>query len=106
VSSLPEAQFEPGSRGRVLRNLLGVRSAREMARLESEALIRAQHELVDQFSEDHRFRAEDLRRIHKVWLGEIYSWAGEYRAVNVPKGSFLFAEDSTVDDGLRKARAG
>ena len=28
----PEAESEPGSRGRVLRNLLGIRSVREMAR--------------------------------------------------------------------------
>ena len=29
--------------------------------------------------------------MHRVWLGEIYSWAGEYRHVNVGKGSFMFA---------------
>ncbi|MDO9466536.1 MAG: hypothetical protein Q7J36_04475 [Thiobacillus sp.] len=32
----PEAEFEPGSRGRVLRNLASVRSVREVARLESD----------------------------------------------------------------------
>lgn len=36
-----EAEFEPGSRGRVLRNLLGIRSVREMQRAESEALLTA-----------------------------------------------------------------
>ena len=30
VSKLPEAQFEPGSHGRVLRNLLGIKRKREM----------------------------------------------------------------------------
>lgn len=50
----PEAEFEPGSRGRVLRNLLGIRSAREMARAESRALLVAQEQLVERFSPDHR----------------------------------------------------
>jgi cell filamentation protein len=30
ASDLEEAQFEPGSRGRVLKNLLGIKSQREM----------------------------------------------------------------------------
>ena len=29
--------------------------------------------------------------MHKIWLGEIYEWAGEYRRVNVSKGDFPFA---------------
>ncbi len=33
----------------------------------------------------------DIRRIHKVWLGSIYSWAGKYRQVNVKKDQFPFA---------------
>jgi cell filamentation protein len=87
----PEAEFEPGSHGRVLLNLLGVRSAREMARIESEALLSVQEQLIEQFTEDHRFSAADIRRIHHVWLGHIYPWAGEYRSVNISKGNFHFA---------------
>lgn len=73
----PEAEFEPGSRNRVLRNLLGIRSAREMARAESRALLSAQEQLVDSFSTDHRFAADDICGIHRTWLGSIYPWAGE-----------------------------
>ena len=29
--------------------------------------------------------------MHKVWLGRIYEWAGDYRQVNLTKGSFSFA---------------
>lgn len=92
----PEAEAEPGSRGRVLRNLPGIRSAREMARAESEALLAAQEQLVEQFTEDHRFSAEDIRAIHRVWLGKIYPWAGEYRSVNLSKGDFHFAAAAQV----------
>ena len=87
----PEAEFEPGSRGRVLRNLLGIRSAREMARAESRALLDAQERLVETHALDHRFTATDIRKIHRVWLGAIYPWAGHYRSVNIAKGGFHFA---------------
>jgi hypothetical protein len=36
TSTLIEAQFEPGSRGRVLKNLLGIKSKREMDRVVQE----------------------------------------------------------------------
>ncbi len=86
-----EAEFEPGSRRRVLRNLLGIRSVAEMSRVESTALLEAQDRLVDSFSLDHRFTAGDICGMHRVWLGHVYSWAGEYRGVNIAKGDFHFA---------------
>ena len=87
----PEAEFEPGSRGRVLRNLRGIRSAREMARAESRALLDTQERLIKSFSVEHRFAAGDIREIHRIWLRSIYPWAGEYREVNIAKGDFHFA---------------
>ena len=48
-------------------------------------------ELVRIYDEAHRFTADDVRRIHKVWLEPIYLWAGNYRQVNVSKGDFPFA---------------
>jgi len=87
----PEAEFEPGSRGRVLRNLAGVRSVREMARLESEYLLAATEYLIDEIEVDQRFRAEDICRMHRLWLGRLYAWAGEYRQVNIGKDGFMFA---------------
>jgi cell filamentation protein len=86
-----EAEFEPGSRGRVLRNLLGIRFVRETSRAESTALLQAQDHLIDSFSMDRRFSAGDICEMHRVWLGQIYSWAGEYRSVNIAKGDFHFA---------------
>lgn len=105
----PEAEFEPGSRGRVLRNLMGIRSAREMARAESRALLVAQEQLVERFSPDHRFAADDVREIHRTWLRNIYPWAGQYRSVNIAKGDFHFAAAREVprlmDDFQRRELA-
>lgn len=96
TEGLLEAEFEPGSRGRVLRNLMGIRSAGAMSRAESSALLSAQDRLVDMFSLDHSFTANDICEMHRVWLGHIYSWAGEYRNVNIAKGDFHFAAAAQV----------
>lgn len=91
TSALPEAQFEPGSRGRVLRNKLGIKSKKEMDEAESVALKSAIDKLLTIYDESHRFTEADIRTMHKIWLGGIYEWAGEYRQVNVSKGDFPFA---------------
>lgn len=87
----PQAEFQPGSRGRVLRNLLGITRVRDMKLAESQALLIAQQHAVETYTEDHRFTAADICSLHRDWLGPIYAWAGEYRNVNMGKGGFQFA---------------
>jgi cell filamentation protein len=91
TSALEEAQFQPNSRGRVLKNLLGIQSKREMDRVEAREQLRALEDLVKIYSQTHRFNASDIRKIHKVWLGGVYAWAGQYRLINLSKGKFPFA---------------
>jgi cell filamentation protein len=101
-----EAEFEPGSRGRVLRNLADVRSVREMARLESERLLAAPEHLIDEIEVDQRFRAEDICRMHWLWLGGIYAWAGEYRQVNIGKDGFMFAAAHLIPGLVKELERG
>ena len=91
-----EAESEPGSGGRVLRNKLSIRSVRAMGQRESEALLAATQRLIDETDRDHRFTAEDIRHMHRLWLGEIYPWAGDYRRVNLAKGDFPFAAANRI----------
>ena len=91
TTHLTENQFEPGSRGRVLRNKLGITSAREMAKREKEAQLRTMEELVDLFDRNHRFSSSDICKMHKIWLVDIYEWAGRYRQVKMSKNNFSFA---------------
>lgn len=92
----PEAEFEPGSRGRVLRNRLGIYSARKMAAVETFELVTVTEKLIDETGVDQRFTAGDIRRMHNLWLGNIYVWAGEYRQVNMGKDGFMFAAAAQV----------
>lgn len=96
VSGLSEAQFEPGSDGRVLKNLLGIKSSIEMDVAEAAALVKTMDSLVRIYDEAHRFTTSDVREFHRLWLGDIYAWAGEYRQVNVSKGDFMFAAAARV----------
>lgn len=88
---LTEAQFEPGSNKRVLRNLVGIRRKREMDALEAVELFKATTWAIRHYSEDHRFTAADIDLLHRQWFGKVYEWAGEYRQVNISKGGFAFA---------------
>ncbi|NLV25484.1 MAG: Fic family protein [Deltaproteobacteria bacterium] len=96
TSQLVENQHEPGSHGRVLKNLLGIKRKREMNRAEESRFVRLMDEAVERFESDHRFTAEDIRWLHRFWLADIYVWAGAYRSVNVGKSGFMFAAAAHV----------
>lgn len=98
----PEAETQPGSRGRVLRNLRGIARVREMDVAEARALQTAMDRFVRQFDEQHRFTAADIRNMHRTWLGDIYEWAGEYRSVNMSKDGFPFATAALIPDLMQK----
>ena len=101
-----EAEFEPGSRGRVLRNLCGIHSVRAMAQAESEALLGATNRVIDQTDVDQRFTAADICAMHRLWLGGIYAWAGEYRQVNMMKDGFPFAAAGQVPSQMQLFECG
>lgn len=96
VSHLTEAQFEPGSRMRVLKNKLGVIRKREMDRIERRELTGTLEQLYEIYDRKHRFTVNDIKNIHKIWLGNVYEWAGEYRQVNLSKGDFSFAASAQI----------
>ena len=97
-----QAEFEPGSRGRVLRNLLGVKRVGDINEAESQALLLAQAQATERYGDDQSFTAEDICDLHRLWLGPIYSWAGQYRSVNIGKSGFQFAHAPLIQ-GLMTA---
>lgn len=84
----PEAEAQPGSRGRVLLNLLGIKTKIKMDQVEYAALLKAQELFLTRIGPDTRFTAELIREMHRIWLGDIFAWAGEYRTVELQKGTF------------------
>lgn len=106
VSGLVEAQFEPGSGGRVLKNLLGINRKREMDRMEAREQLRTLDDIARLFDENHRFTAKDICEIHRIWLGRIYPWAGQYRQVNISKGGFDFARAMAIPANMEEFEKG
>lgn len=101
-----ETELEPGSRGRVLRNKLGIRRVRDMNLAESQALAIAQDLLFDQFGSRHRFTASNVCQMHAVWLEDIYKWAGSYRSVNIAKDGFQFAHTPLIANLMAQLEKG
>jgi cell filamentation protein len=91
TSHLDEDQYEPGSRRKVLRNLLHITRAQEIGVAETSELWLVQEKLIREVSGDQSFTADDICQIHRQWLGKIYPWAGKPRSVNLSKGGFCFA---------------
>ena len=110
TAGLIEDQYEPGSGGRVLKNLLRIKSKRKIDHVEAREQLRTIDEISKLFGEKHCFSVEDICAIHRIWLGQIYSWAGQYRQVNISKGGFQFASAQYIPalmkeferDSLRK----
>ena len=91
ASGSDEAEYQPGSDGRVLANRLGIVNPDSMDDAELAALDVLQRKLIQQVEYDQVFTATDLCHWHRDWLGDIYSWAGRYRALNLQKDGYTFA---------------
>jgi cell filamentation protein len=96
TSGLPEDQYEPGSDGTVLKNLLGITTREAMAITETAKLWAAQEQLLAEIGPDQTFTAQDICDMHRLWFSQIYPWAGSYRQVNISKGGFTFAMAHTI----------
>jgi len=98
----PRDEFEPGSRKWILRNKLGITSNSKMNDVEILAYREAAIRLSEKFSQDHSFNAKDIQNIHKAIFGNIYSWAGKYRNVELSKGEIVFARAKFIPDLMAK----
>ena len=105
TSGMIEAQFEPGSHDKVLKNLLGIKNSDDMDRSEALALEKTQDALIKAYDKNRRFTAKDICRMHKVWLGKTYPWAGQYRQVNLAKESLSFATAAHVPNLMQEFEA-
>ena len=102
----PEVETQPGSRGRVLLNRPGVRSKREMDRREEEALRRAQNSSLAIFTAQEAFTAERICDMHRIWLGDLYDWAGAYRTVNLEKPGMLWPPHDRIAQNMGNLEQG
>jgi cell filamentation protein len=101
-----ETDFEPGSHGAVLKNRLGITTKDSIEEAEAAALKDGADELLGIYDTRYRFTAADIRFMHKAWLGGIYTWAGEYRQVDIVREAFSFAPAQQVLRLMKSLEAG
>jgi len=91
TNGLVEDQYEEGSDGLVLKNLLNINVKQAIDEAETRELYRTTDELTEIYDLNHWFTSADVCSMHRIWLGTIYEWAGKYRQVTISKGEFTFA---------------
>ena len=85
------SHFEPGSNNLVLKNQLGITSESEIVIVESLALADAKVKVLEWFEEETVITAKLICDLHKIWLGSTYSFAGQFRTVNMSKPGVMFS---------------
>jgi len=93
-------EFQPGSKGKVSKNLHGIASVREMQKAEFAGYLEAERKLISEFTRDQQFTVNDIHQINKWFIGKIYSWAGTTRSVNISKDAFTFATAYALPQAL------
>lgn len=91
-----EGEYQPGSNEQVLKNLLGITSPEEMNEVELGLLAQLYEAVLVEELPDRALTAEDLKTWHRRWLGNVYTWAGQERSVNMGKAGFMFAPAAQV----------
>ena len=86
-----EGDFEQGSNGTVLKNKLGIVTEQDMIDAEEALLLQLYEHLFETDAHQESIMIETIQKWHRIWLGNVYAWAGEFRTVNMSKGGFQFA---------------
>jgi cell filamentation protein len=76
--------------GELLPNLLNLSIRDEIDKAEFEGFLLAELSLTEELTSRTKFNIKYIKRIHKLSLGHLYSFAGKFRTVNMSKGGFLF----------------
>lgn len=91
-----QTQYQPGSNEQVLLNKLSIIDSDEMNEAELVLLDKLYHSVLNKYLSTKSLSCNDLRDWHRRWLGNIYSWAGQERTVNMSKDGFTFAAAGRV----------
>jgi cell filamentation protein len=84
----------------LLPNLLRLTDKKAIEQSEFEGFLLAELTLTDELSSWTKFNVKYIKKIHKIALGHLYSFAGKYRTVNMSKGGFLFPAAQFISQSM------
>lgn len=91
-----EDRFQPGSNETVLANKPGITNEHEMDALESGLLLMLYEHLFTRGQQPVILTFEQISHWHRLWLGNVYPWAGCLRSANLTKSVFsLLQQDGS-----------
>lgn len=89
--AVPKSEaYQSGSRGKILKNKLGITRVRLLEEKELELYMETELWITENFSSDQQLHMRDIDDIHHHFMFELYNWAGTLRTVDLSKGGFLF----------------
>jgi len=94
-----EGYYQAGSNEQVLANKLAITLAEEINEAETH-LLSLLYKQVLSSREIEKLSVSDILAWHRIWLGEIYSWAGQLRTVNMSKEGFSFCAANFIEPQL------
>lgn len=94
--SSSEGQYEKNSGEQILANKLGITDSDEMDEAELVLLEQLYQFVFEEQFPQGQLTIALLKNWHRRWLGNIYEWAGQERAVNISKGGFMFAPSAQL----------
>jgi len=86
-----QVMWQPGSNEKVLLNKEGIVDPVLMSEAESLLLVQLYDFVLRRQFPKRRLDVADIMEWHRMWLGNLYEWAGLERSVNMGKDGFQFA---------------
>lgn len=86
----------------VLKNKPGITNQEELDYVESQALLKAYEQSALHYLETHVFTENDIRYLHKLFLGEIYEWAGEYRTIDISSEDIRWCHAAFIESEMKR----
>src|SRR5580692_5103709 len=87
--------------GKILPNLLRLKTVSEIQQAELEGFLYAYKVLFDELSLTTRFTLNCILKMHRLALGHLYEFADKPRTVNISKGGFMFPPARFLDQSLK-----
>lgn len=84
----------------ILPNLLKLSNKKDVEKKEFEGFYKAEVTLTESLTNQTNFTIEYIKDIHKLALMDIYSFAGNYRKVNLSKSGFLFPGAQYIEKSM------
>ena len=92
---------DPDEQHGVLVNKLGILEQKKLNAVEAQHLLKSYEQVTSQYTKKHSFREKDICYLHKVFLGDIYEWPGNYRTIDLSSKGIRFCHAKFIPENMQ-----